>query len=111
MTKAKRMMEENLKLVDVVVEMLDARIPRSSSNPMLLKMIGEKPKVIALNKTDMADANATKVGWNYSKQETRLSMSVDCATGVAVKALFEAGGCYKTGYGQMAETRCTQSVH
>ena len=58
--EAKRMMEENLKLVDVVVEMLDARIPKSSSNPMLLKMIGAKPKVIALNKTDMADPNATK---------------------------------------------------
>lgn len=40
MTKAKRMMEQQLKLVDVVVEMLDARIPRSSSNPMLIQMLG-----------------------------------------------------------------------
>lgn len=55
MTKAKRMMEEQLKLVDVVVEMLDARIPRSSSNPMLIQMLGQKPKIVALNKTDMAD--------------------------------------------------------
>ena len=45
MTKAKRMMEQQLKLVDVVVEMLDARIPRSSSNPMLIQMLGDKPKV------------------------------------------------------------------
>ena len=50
MTKAKRMMEQQLKLVDVVVEMLDARIPRSSSNPMLIQMLGDKPKVVALNK-------------------------------------------------------------
>ena len=49
MTKAKRMMEQQLKLVDVVVEMLDARIPRSSSNPMLIQMLGDKPKVVALN--------------------------------------------------------------
>ena len=55
MTKAKRMMEQQLKLVDVVVEMLDARIPRSSSNPMLIQMLGDKPKVVALNKIDMAD--------------------------------------------------------
>ena len=52
MTKAKRMMEQQLKLVDVVVEMLDARIPRSSSNPMLIQMLGDKPKVVALNKID-----------------------------------------------------------
>ena len=90
MTKAKRMMEENLKLVDVVVEMLDARIPRSSSNPMLLKMIGEKPKVIALNKTDMADANATKAWLELFKARNMVAMSVDCATGKGVKALFEA---------------------
>jgi len=90
MTKAKRMMEENLKLVDVVVEMLDARIPRSSSNPMLLKMIGEKPKVIALNKTDMADANATKAWLELFKTKNMVAMSVDCATGKGVKALFEA---------------------
>ena len=50
MTKAKRMMEQQLKLVDVVVEMLDARIPRSSSNPMLIQMLGDKPKVVALKR-------------------------------------------------------------
>ena len=54
MTKAKRMMESQIKLVDVVVEMLDARIPRSSTNPMLQGILGNKPKVIALNKIDMA---------------------------------------------------------
>ena len=90
MTKAKRMMEENLKLVDVVVEMLDARIPKSSSNPMLLKMIGAKPKVIALNKTDMADPNATKAWLELFKSKNMAAMSVDCATGKGVKALFEA---------------------
>lgn len=59
MTKAKRMMEQQLKLVDVVVEMLDARIPRSSSNPMLSGH-WDKPKVVALNKIDMADPEKTE---------------------------------------------------
>lgn len=90
MTKAKRMMETNLKLVDVVVEMLDARIPRSSSNPMLVKMIGEKPKVIALSKTDMADAAATQEWLDVFKKKNLVALSVDCAKGKGVKALFEA---------------------
>ena len=60
MTKAKRMMEANLKLVDVVVELLDARIPRSSANPMLQQLIGAKQKIVVLNKTDMADPERTQ---------------------------------------------------
>ena len=60
MTKAKRMMEANLKLVDVVVELLDARIPRSSANPMLQQLIGSKQKIVVLNKTDMADPDRTR---------------------------------------------------
>lgn len=90
MTKAKRMMEANLKLVDVVVEMLDARIPRSSSNPMLVTMLGNKPKVIALNKADMADPEQTKAWLEIFKTNGLKAMQVDCATGKGVKALFEA---------------------
>lgn len=90
MTKAKRMMESNLKLVDVVVEMLDARIPRSSSNPMLVSMLGSKPKVIALNKADMADPVQTKAWLERFKSNGLRAMQVDCATGKGVKALFEA---------------------
>lgn len=66
MTKAKRMMESQIKLVDVVVEMLDARIPRSSTNPMLQDILGSKPKVIALNKIDMADKARLICGWKKS---------------------------------------------
>lgn len=55
MTKAKRMMESQLKLVDIVIEMLDARIPRSSSNPLLIPLVGGKPKIVVLNKIDLAD--------------------------------------------------------
>ena len=54
MTKAKRQMESELRMVDVVVELLDARIPRASANPLLKGLIGSKVKIVALNKTDMA---------------------------------------------------------
>lgn len=60
MTKARRMMEENIKLVDIVIEMLDARVPMSSRNPELLKIARNKPRVVVLNKTDLADEHLTK---------------------------------------------------
>lgn len=62
MAKAKRIIIENLKLVDVVIELLDARIPRSSANPILKDLIGSKPHLIALNKIDLAD-NAINNEW------------------------------------------------
>lgn len=62
MAKAKRIIIENLKLVDVVIELLDARIPRSSANPILKDLIGSKPHLIVLNKIDLAD-NAVNNEW------------------------------------------------
>lgn len=66
MKKAQRLIEENLKLVDVVIELLDARIPASSANPMLAEIIKGKPRLIALNKSDLADAASTKRWLAYS---------------------------------------------
>lgn len=90
MTKAKRMMESQVKLVDVVVEMLDARIPRSSTNPLLLNVIGNKPKIIALNKTDMADPVLTEEWIAKLKNSGFPVCKVDCSTGKGVKALVAA---------------------
>ena len=87
MTKAKRMMESQIKLVDVVVEMLDARIPRSSTNPMLINVLGNKPKVIALNKTDMADNTKTELWMQKLKNSGLPVCKIDCATGKGVKQL------------------------
>ena len=87
MTKAKRMMESQIKLVDVVVEMLDARIPRSSTNPMLINVLGNKPKVIALNKTDMADNAKTELWMQKLKNSGLPVCKIDCATGKGVKQL------------------------
>lgn len=90
MTKAKRMMETQLKLVDVVIEMLDARIPRSSTNPMLLEMLGNKPKLIALNKIDMADSAETDTWLQIFKNNGLTVVKVDCATGKGIKQLISA---------------------
>lgn len=90
MTKAKRMMESQIKLVDVVVEMLDARIPRSSTNPMLQDVLGSKPKVIALNKLDMADKAQTDLWVEKIKNSGLPVCKLDCATGKGVKQLISA---------------------
>ncbi|WP_455266186.1 ribosome biogenesis GTPase YlqF [Phascolarctobacterium sp.] len=90
MTKAKRMMESQIKLVDVVVEMLDARIPRSSTNPMLQDILGSKPKVIALNKLDMADKAQTDLWVDKIKNSGLPVCKLDCATGKGVKQLISA---------------------
>lgn len=90
MTKAKRMMESQIKLVDVVVEMLDARIPRSSTNPMLQTILGSKPKVIALNKIDMADNARTEIWLEKLKNSGHPVCKVDCSTGKGVKQLIAA---------------------
>lgn len=90
MTKAKRMMESQIKLVDVVVEMLDARIPRSSTNPMLQTILGTKPKVIALNKIDMADNAKTEIWLEKLKNSGHPVCKVDCSTGKGVKQLITA---------------------
>lgn len=90
MTKAKRMMESQIKLVDVVVEMLDARIPRSSTNPMLQDILGSKPKVIALNKLDMADKAQTDLWVEKIKNSGLPVCKLDCATGKGVKQLISA---------------------
>ncbi len=70
MAKARRIIEEKLPLVDVVIELLDARIPLSSRNPMINEIIKNKPKLIILNKSDLADEKATKEWVEYLKKES-----------------------------------------
>ena len=59
MTKTKRMIEQRIKLVDVVIELTDARLPQSSRNPLLDSLVGHKPKIVILNKEDLADPQQT----------------------------------------------------
>ena len=60
MTKAKRMMQENIKLIDVVIELVDARIPLSSKNPDIDDLARNKSRIVLLNKYDLADADKTQ---------------------------------------------------
>lgn len=89
MTKARRMMETQLKLVDVVVEVLDARIPISSSNPLLMELIGNKPKIIGLNKIDLADAGKTEQYMQMFQRNNLPVVKLDSATGRGMKQLLE----------------------
>ncbi len=92
MTKAKRMLEENLKLIDVVIELVDARAPMSTRNPDFEKLFSGKYRVVLLNKSDLADKRATKAWISYFK-ELEIEASELVATGAgrrkAVIALIE----------------------
>lgn len=87
MTKAKRMIEAQLKLVDVVIELLDARIPISSANPLIETLTRDKPRVIALNKADMADPKATESWLQYYRQKGLEVVAIDSMTGKGTKQL------------------------
>ena len=81
MTKTKRQIQSSLKLVDAVAEIIDARIPVSSRNPDLAKLIQNKPRVILLNKCDMANQTATKMWIDYFKKQNLVAIPVDCKSG------------------------------
>lgn len=81
MAKTRRQIKESLKLVDAVTEIIDARIPKSSRNPEIDEIISGKPRIILLNKCDMADTNANKRWIEYFKSQGAYALSVDCRTG------------------------------
>ena len=81
MTKTKRKIQSSLKLVDAVAEIIDARIPVSSRNPDLAKLVQNKPRVILLNKCDMANQTATKMWIDYFKKQNLVAIPVDCKSG------------------------------
>lgn len=71
MAKTRRIIQERLKLIDVVIEIVDARIPQSSRNPLLDNLIEKKPRVIILNKEDLADEKITKQWLDYFNKESK----------------------------------------
>lgn len=87
MAKTRRLISENLKLVDVVVELKDARIPYSSTNPILNEILGNKPRVIALNKCDMADEAMLKEWISFYKSQGITAVPVDSIKGTGIGAL------------------------
>lgn len=87
MVRARRIITDNLKLVDVVIELLDARIPYSSANPMLQEIIAGKPRLVALNKSDLADMKVTKEWVAYFRQQGIPAVAVDAPQGRGIKQL------------------------
>lgn len=87
MAKAKRLVTENLKLVDVVIELLDARIPASSRNPDINEITGAKPKLVVLNKSDLADPDLTGRWVNIFKQAGTPALAVDSTSGRSVRGV------------------------
>lgn len=85
MAKAKRLVQESLKLVDVVIEVLDARIPASSRNPDLQEIAGEKPRLIVLNKYDLANPDLTKQWIDYFMKSGFSAVAVDLIKGRGVR--------------------------
>lgn len=81
MAKTRRLIKESLNLVDGVVELTDARIPSSSRNPEIDSIIKNKPRIILLNKCDLADPSATSLWLNYFERLGYCALAVDCRSG------------------------------
>lgn len=84
MAKTRRLIKENLKLVDAVTVLLDARIPESSKNPEIEELISGKPVIVLLNKADLADERATKQWIEYYQKKGAAALEVDCRTGKGI---------------------------
>ena len=97
MAKTRRIMQSNLKLVDVVVEIIDARIPSSSRNPEMDRLVGGKPRVVLLNKADSADETVTSMWIDYYKRKGIAALATDCRSGKNVNK-FQFRGCNITLY-------------
>lgn len=90
MTKAQRMIEDNIKLVDAVCEILDARIPNSSRNPDIDRLAAGKPRLIILNRTDLADPNVTAEWRKYFEAQGIKILETDAKTGKGVNRFTQA---------------------
>lgn len=87
MAKTRRLMKANLPLVDVVVEITDARVPASSRNPEMKKLVGGKPRVVVLNKCDMADEALTAEWIEYYRANGVKAIAMDCRSGKGLNKL------------------------
>ncbi len=90
MAKTRRMISENLKNVDVVIEILDARIPYSSRNPEITKLTENKPSLIILNKANLADPQQNKVWQEHYSTDKTACILVDCLTGEGLNKILPA---------------------
>lgn len=90
MAKTRRLIAANLSLVDAVVEIVDARAPLSSRNPEMDHMTRNKPRLVLLNKSDLADERTTQQWINYFRKNGSEAVAVDCKSGKGLKAILPA---------------------
>ena len=90
MAKTRRIISENLKNVDVVIEILDARIPYSSRNPEITKLTENKPSLIILNKANLADPAQNKIWQEHYSSDNSTCILVDCLTGEGLNKIMPA---------------------
>lgn len=87
MTKAKRMMQEDIKLIDLVIEVVDARIPLGSRNPDIDELGKNKARIILLNKSDLSDARQNKQWMEYFKKQGIHALEINSKSGAGIKAI------------------------
>ena len=87
MTKAKRQMQEDIKLIDLVIELVDARLPLSSRNPDIDKLGSGKSRLVLLNKADLADDRANKLWMDYFKSQGCYVLEVNSKSGSGIKSI------------------------
>ena len=85
MTKAKRMMQENIKLIDLIIELVDARIPMSSRNPDIDELGKGQARIILLNKSDLADARLNQEWESFFKEKGYFVQPLNAKTGAGIK--------------------------
>ena len=87
MTKAVRQMQEDIKLIDLIIELVDARIPYSSRNPDVDRLSGGKSRLVLLNKADMADAHINRRWIDYYREKGIYALETNCRTGMGLKSI------------------------
>ena len=89
MKKTKEEIQNNLKLVDIILEIIDARIPESSRNPMLAEIIGQKPRIIIMNKSDLADEEMNKTWVNKFRNENTKALLMNSKEKINVSKIYQ----------------------
>ena len=89
MKKTRELIKENMKMVDAVIEVVDARIPVSSRNPIIHELTGSKTRVIVLNKSDLSDEKANELWAEKMRAEGSRVIIMNCMSGEGVKRLFK----------------------
>lgn len=89
MKKTKELIIENLKMVDLVIEVIDARIPVSSRNPIIDEIVKEKKRIIILNKSDLSDKKENDKWADYFEKQGNLTLQMNCMNGTGVNQLYK----------------------